>query len=283
MNNPLPPIDPSRIMKFEVQSWRHVRDDLKKNWKWITGFISIIALYTGISATIAKTLDGGFIATTATSAGVVQAVTTLRDWDQAFYFTIINMTTVGFGDIFPLTSSARALAIVNSIFGLITFAGLVSVITVAFAPSGSGSGSGSGSNSGGGENGAGPAPAPAPAAAAEPETEPTPAHESAPVIDTDTSGEQVTLNEVIWLPNHTSLLRHRIDAVLHLDRTEFPPNEQDENVNARAEKLRTQLLDLGAFADLLEVVAHRYNKMNVDIRRHLSQDRLGRETGRSKL
>lgn len=53
------------------------------------------------------------------------------DWPKSFYFTVINMTTVGFGEVVPSTDAGRALAMVNSIVGLVLFGFLVAVITIA--------------------------------------------------------------------------------------------------------------------------------------------------------
>ena len=78
MNNPVPHVDPSRIMKFEIQPGRQVIRDLKKNWAWITGFILVICMYTVLSAYIATQLKDGFIATTHGATGITQLVSTLN-------------------------------------------------------------------------------------------------------------------------------------------------------------------------------------------------------------
>jgi len=53
---------------------------------------------------------------------------------HAAYFTVINVTTVGFGDIVPATHRGKILAGLNSFAGLIAFGVLITVITTALQP-----------------------------------------------------------------------------------------------------------------------------------------------------
>jgi len=53
------------------------------------------------------------------------------DYLNALYFTVINMTTVGFGDIHPLTPWGKGLAVFNSVLGVILFGYLVSSLNAA--------------------------------------------------------------------------------------------------------------------------------------------------------
>jgi hypothetical protein len=53
---------------------------------------------------------------------------------SSIYFTFINLTTVGFGDILPLTDAGRAIAVVNSLVGLVAFGMIVAQITAGFQP-----------------------------------------------------------------------------------------------------------------------------------------------------
>jgi hypothetical protein len=54
---------------------------------------------------------------------------------RAAYFTVINVTTVGFGDVTAASRGGKLLAGVNAFAGLVLFGVLVALITLAFQPS----------------------------------------------------------------------------------------------------------------------------------------------------
>jgi hypothetical protein len=60
----------------------------------------------------------------------VEHITFLR----SFYFTVINVTTVGFGDVVPFTRIGKLIAGFNSFTGLIIFGVLVATLTMALQP-----------------------------------------------------------------------------------------------------------------------------------------------------
>jgi hypothetical protein len=64
-------------------------------------------------------------------------IASLENWSvpHAAYFTVINVTTVGFGDVTAASRSGKLLAGVNSFAGLVLFGVLVALITLAFQPS----------------------------------------------------------------------------------------------------------------------------------------------------
>jgi hypothetical protein len=61
----------------------------------------------------------------------------LEAWSlpHAGYFTVINVTTVGFGDVTAVTRWGKLLSGINAVVGLILFGALVAAITLAFQPS----------------------------------------------------------------------------------------------------------------------------------------------------
>ncbi|MBN2605278.1 MAG: two pore domain potassium channel family protein [Bacilli bacterium] len=50
-----------------------------------------------------------------------------------YYYTVINITSVGFGDITPLSQDARFLSIVTSILGYLTFASFLAIALTNFS------------------------------------------------------------------------------------------------------------------------------------------------------
>lgn len=53
---------------------------------------------------------------------------------RAAYFTVINVTTVGFGDVTAATQAGKIMSGVNAFVGLVIFGVLVALITLAFQP-----------------------------------------------------------------------------------------------------------------------------------------------------
>jgi voltage-gated potassium channel Kch len=59
---------------------------------------------------------------------------TISTWSEAFYFTTVSLTTLGYGDITPTTSLGRLVASIQSIFGFSLFALLASMFFRRVAP-----------------------------------------------------------------------------------------------------------------------------------------------------
>lgn len=122
------------ICRLIIQPPRAVWRDTFYNGWWLAGMFGAISAVLLGSAAIASQLTDGFVVSQVSEGAVNQKVATLDYW-TALYFTLINSTTVGFGDIFPITLAARALAIFNAVFGVLTFASLVSMALMALQPS----------------------------------------------------------------------------------------------------------------------------------------------------
>lgn len=58
----------------------------------------------------------------------------ISTWSEAFYFTTVSLTTLGYGDITPSTSLGRLVASIQSIFGFSLFALLASMFFRRVAP-----------------------------------------------------------------------------------------------------------------------------------------------------
>ncbi|MEI8618428.1 potassium channel family protein [Pseudoalteromonas sp. B193] len=104
------------VMELKIAPVRDGLRDLRRNIRWILGIAVIWVLYTLASSAV---------------------IGILEDWSywHSCYFTLINMTTVGFGDIYPITHEGKIVAGVNSVFGLILFGLFVASITMALQPS----------------------------------------------------------------------------------------------------------------------------------------------------
>ena len=113
---------------FRIQAAPSAIRDTVSNRYWICGALIAIALWILLSSTVFYFLQCG-------------AGETCADFGDSMYFTAINVTTVGFGDISPTNGWTKALAVLNALVGLISFGMLVAIFSAALQPSGfSGSG-----------------------------------------------------------------------------------------------------------------------------------------------
>src|SRR5439155_26848272 len=53
----------------------------------------------------------------------------IRDWWAAAFVTLIAMTTVGLGDLYPVTAPGRVLVVVDGLIGLVLFGIVVWLVT----------------------------------------------------------------------------------------------------------------------------------------------------------
>jgi hypothetical protein len=110
----------NQVLHLAIQPARSVIRDTVQNKFWIGGFVLFIAIFILVSSVLFHLLESS------------QSI----DWLSSFYFTIINLTTVGFGDIVPKSNAGKILAIANSVIGVLSFSFLVAIIATALQPSG---------------------------------------------------------------------------------------------------------------------------------------------------
>ena len=103
-------------MNLTVAPAAEVRRDVGRNLPWI---------FTLIGAALAYVIASTFL---------IQQFEDHWGFWHAAYFTVINVTTVGFGDVVPFTYAGKVLAGINGFTGLLLFGALVAVVTIAFQP-----------------------------------------------------------------------------------------------------------------------------------------------------
>lgn len=108
------------VLHFAIQPLPSVVRDTFQNRLWIGGFVLFVVAFVVASTLLIHRLESG------------QSL----DWLSSFYFTVINVTTVGFGDIVPKSGWGKLLAIINSVVGVLSFGFLVAVIAAALQPAG---------------------------------------------------------------------------------------------------------------------------------------------------
>jgi len=114
----------SRRMNMQVVDRYRIGRDLKRNAIWLFVLALFISLYVLISAALFEKFgmhakspgqDGGHYS-----------------YFDSVYFTVINITEVGFGDIIPSTKTGKVIAMMNSFVGLIIIGLFVSLFSFAF-------------------------------------------------------------------------------------------------------------------------------------------------------
>ncbi len=109
------------IIHLEMLPAREAGRQLRANGRYIVSAILVIAAWCLFSAFLANRY---------------QLTDKARTYCDAFYFTVINVTTVGFGDILPITPGGKDLPMANGLLGLLFFGFLIAAITASFQPSG---------------------------------------------------------------------------------------------------------------------------------------------------
>src|SRR5258708_25535706 len=98
------------IIHLEMLRAREAGRQLRANGRYIVSAILVIAAWCLFSAFLANRY---------------QLTDKARTYCDAFYFTVINVTTVGFGDILPITPGGKDLAMANGLLGLLFFGFLI--------------------------------------------------------------------------------------------------------------------------------------------------------------
>lgn len=102
----------SLVINSGANAWR----DTIANRNGIVTFLFIIIAMTGCASFLFSIIEGW-------------------KWFDALYFTVIDITTVGFGDLAPATVLGRVLSMAISIFGVVAFGYLIAVLTISLQPS----------------------------------------------------------------------------------------------------------------------------------------------------
>jgi hypothetical protein len=105
-------------MHLVVAAPLEVTHDFRRNLPWFLGLLIMTVLYVPASASVIRFWE--------------------REWSfwHACYFTVINVTTVGFGDVVPTTTAGKLIAGANAFAGLLMFGAIVAVVALAFQPTG---------------------------------------------------------------------------------------------------------------------------------------------------
>lgn len=95
-----------------------VKRDVRRNLPWLAVLLIVTFVYVLVMSVVIRMFE--------------------NQWTflHGFYFTVINMTTVGFGDIVPLSHGGKIIAGVNAFVGPLLFGILVAVFALALQPVG---------------------------------------------------------------------------------------------------------------------------------------------------
>jgi len=99
---------------------RHViqadRVDAEMIYGAIAGYL-LLGVIWAMLYTVTETLQPGSFTLTATGD--------TRPWDDLLYYSFVTLTTLGYGDVLPLSSRARSLAVLEAVTGVFYVAVLV--------------------------------------------------------------------------------------------------------------------------------------------------------------
>jgi voltage-gated potassium channel len=118
----------SGVLNFVVPSLPAVRRDLVSNRKWLLGIGGTFVLWAVVFASAYVLAENNTAHIYPTGEANSNPIT----WWDSLYFTIINLTTVGFGDIVPHTAWGRIVAVANSLAGVVFIGLFIAVFAAAF-------------------------------------------------------------------------------------------------------------------------------------------------------
>jgi DNA repair exonuclease SbcCD ATPase subunit len=130
------------LQEMKVQSTRAIGRDLNHNAKWIAAVLLAALVWCIVSSGFISWFEPEMLRAAAAKAVLGPESKSAAPGEpgfwalafQAFYFTVINMTTVGFGDLAPVSFWGKVFAMLNAIVGLALFGVLVGLIVMAFQP-----------------------------------------------------------------------------------------------------------------------------------------------------
>lgn len=111
-------------VQFLIAPPSDIKLQFRKNLPYIAFIFLVLIVWCIVSAVIVN------------QCALYRPPSASRTYFDALYFTVINVTTVGFGDIYPLAAGGKIMAMLNALIGLLLFGCLIAVITAAFQPNG---------------------------------------------------------------------------------------------------------------------------------------------------
>jgi hypothetical protein len=102
-------------LQLAIAPKRQIARDLRSNVGWLTLVFIVIAAWVLLSAFLIRLTEGW-------------------TYGYSLYFTIINVTTVGFGDATAKTDWGRVISCANAVAGPVAFGVFVALLTLAVQP-----------------------------------------------------------------------------------------------------------------------------------------------------
>jgi hypothetical protein len=123
-------IDQDKVQKLVHSPWPETIADMGRNLLAICCVLVFTIAWGFVSAGISCFFEFAY---SQPSAGGTVFQGQLS-YGTTLYFTFINLTTVGFGDIAPWSDGARILAVINAMLGIVLFACVTGLVVLSFSP-----------------------------------------------------------------------------------------------------------------------------------------------------